>query len=85
MPGLEEVLIMLGEMKSDIKSQREDTSALRSDVGTIAKKIKSMEIKDAYDRGVASQNKKIAAAAGSVGGGIVAALASWCKAKGLIP
>ena len=85
MPGLDEISFALGELKAAIAAVKGDTEATREEVSGVSKRVKSLEMKGAYDRGAASQYKKIAAAAGSVSGGLVAAALSWCKSKGIIP
>lgn len=85
MPGdLEQISFKLGEISGHLSKLNENFKGLHDDVVGVSKRVKAIEIKGAYDRGASAQNVKIAAAAGSLGGGLIAAFVTYCKSKGWI-
>lgn len=80
--NLHEISVAIGEIRQSIKNIEANTAGHKEEVSAVSKRVKSLEIKEAYNRGVDSQNKKIAAAAGTVGGGIISILIGFVKSKG---
>lgn len=82
--NLHEISVAIGEIRQSLKNIEANTAGNKEEVSAVSRRVKSLEIKESYNRGVDSQNKKIAAVAGTVGGGLISILIGLLKAKGFL-
>lgn len=77
MPELHEIAFTLGEIRGSLDSISRNTAEIKDEVKSIGGRVTTIEKQKEFERGAASQNRKIAGLVGSIFGAIFGTLSAW--------
>lgn len=77
--NLHEISFQLGEIRGQLESINRNTVDIRKEIKGVDDRVTAIEGENFFDRGVQSQNKKIAGVLGSISGLIGGGLVTWAS------